>query len=230
MSIKRAEHQRRPDVEQELAVLKDFQRTTVDCVHERLWHPDDPARRFLVADEVGLGKTLVARGVIAKAIDHLWDTVDRIDVVYICSNAQIARQNLPKLRVGGEASAPRRPADHAGHRARRPGRPQAQLRLFHARHILQLAQQRGKSRGAGAALPDGEDGRAHGSPRALDTLLPLLRSSRRLQEASANTTTRSSPPTSLGTSPSSLRAIGTRVAHFSRMSPTAWRSSDAPRG
>lgn len=90
----------RPDVDVELNGLKDFQRRTVDYVHDRLWHGDDPARRFLVADEVGLGKTLVARGVIAKAIDHLWDTVDRIDVVYICSNSQIARQNLARLRVG----------------------------------------------------------------------------------------------------------------------------------
>ena len=93
----------RPDVDVELAALKDFQIRTVERVHERLWDPTDPTRRFLVADEVGLGKTLVARGVIAKAIDHLWDTVDRIDVVYICSNGQIARQNLPKLRVGSEA-------------------------------------------------------------------------------------------------------------------------------
>lgn len=93
----------RPDLERELEGLKDFQLRTVDRVHERLWGPVDPTRRFLVADEVGLGKTLVARGVIAKAIDHLWDTVDRIDVVYICSNGQIARQNLPKLRVGTDA-------------------------------------------------------------------------------------------------------------------------------
>ena len=64
----------RPDVERELEGLKDFQRRTVDRVHERLWDADDPTRRFLVADEVGLGKTLVARGVIAKTIDHLWDT------------------------------------------------------------------------------------------------------------------------------------------------------------
>ncbi len=92
----------KPDLEQELSVLKDFQRTTVDRVHERLWDEDDPTRRFLVADEVGLGKTLVARGVIAKTIDRLWETVDRIDVVYICSNTQIARQNLPKLRIGGD--------------------------------------------------------------------------------------------------------------------------------
>lgn len=89
----------RPDVERELSRLKDFQRATVDYVHDRLYGAD-PVRRFLVADEVGLGKTLVARGVIAKAIDHLWDSVDRIDVVYICSNNQIAGQNLKKLRVG----------------------------------------------------------------------------------------------------------------------------------
>lgn len=93
----------RPNLARELEGLKDFQLRTVERVHERLWDPVDPARRFLVADEVGLGKTLVARGVIAKAIDHLWETVDRIDVVYICSNGQIARQNLPKLRVGSGA-------------------------------------------------------------------------------------------------------------------------------
>lgn len=92
----------RPNVEQELAGLKDFQRRTVDYVDDRLWG-DDAVRRFLVADEVGLGKTLVARGVIAKAIDRMWDDVDRIDVVYICSNAAIAQQNLKRLRVGDEA-------------------------------------------------------------------------------------------------------------------------------
>lgn len=91
-------------------MLKDFQRRTVDRVHEQFWHPTDPTRRFLVADEVGLGKTLVARGVIARTIDHLWESVDRIDIVYICSNTQIARQNLPKLRVG-EGVAERHHAD-----------------------------------------------------------------------------------------------------------------------
>ncbi|NCD17973.1 MAG: hypothetical protein EOL91_11840 [Actinobacteria bacterium] len=49
----------RPDVIAELARLKDFQRRTVDYVHSRLWDPVDPAKRFLVADEVGLGKTLI---------------------------------------------------------------------------------------------------------------------------------------------------------------------------
>jgi hypothetical protein len=91
----------RPVVEQELKRLKDFQRTTVERVHQRLWLDTDPAKRFLVADEVGLGKTMVARGVIAKTIDHLWDDEDRIDIVYICSNGAIARQNLARLALDG---------------------------------------------------------------------------------------------------------------------------------
>src|SRR4051812_41272098 len=84
-----------------LASLKDFQRTTVDYVFERLYLTDGP-RRFLVADEVGLGKTLIARGVIARAIEHLRGKVDRIDIVYICSNSDIARQNINRLKVKGE--------------------------------------------------------------------------------------------------------------------------------
>jgi Helicase conserved C-terminal domain len=91
----------RPDMQRELARLKDFQRQTVDYVHRRLWLDSDATKRFLVADEVGLGKTLVARGVIAKTIDYLWDSIDRIDIVYICSNTQIARQNLSRLNIGG---------------------------------------------------------------------------------------------------------------------------------
>ena len=95
---------RRPDVAVELSRLKDFQRRTVERVHQRFWLDDHYSKRFLVADEVGLGKTLVARGVIARTIDHLWDsdTVDRIDIVYICSNTRIAAQNLRRLNVGGE--------------------------------------------------------------------------------------------------------------------------------
>ena len=93
----------RPDAEAVLDGLKEFQRDTVEYAFERLYTAPDSTRRFLVADEVGLGKTLVARGVIAKAIDHLWDGPDRveqIDIVYICSNAQIARQNVRRLQIG----------------------------------------------------------------------------------------------------------------------------------
>jgi hypothetical protein len=88
----------RPDTDAVLRNLKDFQRDTVEYVFGRLYGPN-PTSRFLVADEVGLGKTLVARGVIARAIDHLWEMNDRIDIVYICSNADIARQNVNRLNV-----------------------------------------------------------------------------------------------------------------------------------
>ena len=94
----------RPNVEAVLGGLKDFQRDTVEYVYQRLFLDADRQRRFLIADEVCLGKTLVARGLIAKAIDHLWDKVERIDVIYICSNAGIARQNINRLNVTGEAN------------------------------------------------------------------------------------------------------------------------------
>lgn len=82
-----------------LSRLKDFQRRTVEYVFRRMYLDDEPTRRFLVADEVGLGKTLVARGLIAKTLEHLHDKVDRIDIVYICSNAAIAKQNINRLNV-----------------------------------------------------------------------------------------------------------------------------------
>ena len=92
---------KRPDVAAVLAGLKDFQRATVDYVFKRMYLDQDPARRFLIADEVGLGKTLVARGLIARAIDYLWDDIERIDVVYVCSNLDIATQNVDRLRLPG---------------------------------------------------------------------------------------------------------------------------------
>ena len=100
----------RPAVGAVLPGLKGFQRATVEYAFHRLYLAPDSTRRFLVADEVGLGKTLVARGVIAKAIDHLWEGIDRIDVVYICSNAQIAdpeRTPAPDRRRGSSSTADR---------------------------------------------------------------------------------------------------------------------------
>lgn len=95
-----AKNDHKPDAIRVLRALKDFQRRTVDYVFQRLYTDADWTPRFLVADEVGLGKTLVARGLIAKAVDHLWDKVERIDIVYICSNADIARQNIARLYIG----------------------------------------------------------------------------------------------------------------------------------
>jgi hypothetical protein len=89
-----------------LAGLKDFQRDTVEFAYHRLFEASDSTRRFLVADEVGLGKTMVARGVVAKAIETLQARdVPRIDIVYICSNAEIAAQNIQKLQIAGTGVA-----------------------------------------------------------------------------------------------------------------------------
>ena len=92
--------------EPHLATLKEFQRRTVAHVTKRMFDDRPQARRFLVADETGLGKSLVARGVIANTIERLQNEpkVKRIDVVYVCSNAAIARQNLARLDVLGEGT------------------------------------------------------------------------------------------------------------------------------
>lgn len=93
----------RPNVQKVLSKLKPFQLDTAEYVFHRLYLDNDATNRFLVADEAGLGKTMVAKGVLAKAIDHLWESVKRIDVVYICSNADIARQNIRHLNLSGRA-------------------------------------------------------------------------------------------------------------------------------
>lgn len=87
-----------------LAPLKAFQRATVDHAFRRLMTDPDRVRQFLVADEVGLGKTMVARGLIARTIEALWDSVPRIDIVYVCSNGAIAAQNLARLNVLGRGA------------------------------------------------------------------------------------------------------------------------------
>lgn len=83
--------------------LKDFQKMTVDYVFERMFDDEEPAMRFLVADEVGLGKTMIAKGVIAKTIDKYAQAEKRIDIVYVCSNAEIATQNIRRLLLPGQS-------------------------------------------------------------------------------------------------------------------------------
>lgn len=81
--------------------LKDFQRATVERI-DHLYQ--NHQRRVLVSDEVGLGKTLIARGTVAKfAKLRKKEGDDLVKVVYICSNAAIAEQNLAKLRITSEA-------------------------------------------------------------------------------------------------------------------------------
>ncbi|ANT61821.1 hypothetical protein AYJ57_15245 [Salipiger sp. CCB-MM3] len=87
------------DPQQLLSGLKPFQRATVDYVMCRF---DVGAPRFLVADEVGLGKTRVAQGVVAHVLSRLPEG-ERADIIYVCSNSAIARQNLRLLNVLGDA-------------------------------------------------------------------------------------------------------------------------------
>ena len=95
------------ELNQKLSILKDFQRDTVDHVFVRMYAEESPATRFLVADEAGLGKTMVARGIVAKAIHKLCKSdIKHIDIVYICSNAGIAKQNIKKLNVTGVVDHP----------------------------------------------------------------------------------------------------------------------------
>ena len=86
-----------------MSELKDFQRVTVDRI-DYLYR--NGQKRILVSDEVGLGKTLVARGTIAKFANlRKEEGDDLVKVVYICSNATIADQNLDKLRIVNEIRA-----------------------------------------------------------------------------------------------------------------------------
>ena len=97
-------------IEKAYGMLKDFQRSTVDHVIKNLLDKQDPEDRHLVADEVGLGKTIVAKGVIAKMVKRqlMKNGLDfTFKVVYICSNQAIARQNLHKLNILGNNSIER---------------------------------------------------------------------------------------------------------------------------
>ena len=86
--------------QQVLSGLKDFQRATVERVFALFTDKQSPRCRVLVADEVGLGKTLVAKGIIAKTALYQQQNNDPIfKVVYVCSNQSIAGQNLAKLKI-----------------------------------------------------------------------------------------------------------------------------------
>jgi hypothetical protein len=73
--------------------LKPFQEATVNAVIEA-FRAKSASRRFLVADEVGLGKTVIAQHVI-KAL--MKGRRKPLIVFYICSSLTIASQNKRKL-------------------------------------------------------------------------------------------------------------------------------------
>ena len=86
-------------IEKAIMGLKDFQLATVNHIIHQFY--EGGKNKILVADEVGLGKTIVAKGVIAKMYEHYLkqDNEKPFNVFYICSNQTIARQNLNKLNI-----------------------------------------------------------------------------------------------------------------------------------
>ncbi|MFR1815692.1 DEAD/DEAH box helicase family protein [Dysgonomonas capnocytophagoides] len=88
------------EIEKSLAGLKDFQRATVDYAFQKYV---GGKKRYLIADEVGLGKTIVARGIIAKLYQKYHRKNKDFVVVYICSNRALAKQNINKLSFSEES-------------------------------------------------------------------------------------------------------------------------------
>ena len=85
-----------------MSELKDFQRATVDRCFDLF---TTTQRRVLVADEVGLGKTLIAKGIISRlASNHKQNGKQFFKVLYICSNTSIANQNIRKLKIHGSVT------------------------------------------------------------------------------------------------------------------------------
>lgn len=83
--------------------LKDFQHATVERV---CYLFNEGYTRVLVGDEVGLGKTHIAKGTIAKMARYYKEVLNKelFKVVYICSNQSIASQNINKLRIDNKIS------------------------------------------------------------------------------------------------------------------------------
>ncbi|HWL69436.1 MAG TPA: DEAD/DEAH box helicase [Geminicoccus sp.] len=73
-----------------MTLLAPFQQATVDVAVE---HLSAGARRFLVADEVGLGKTVIAR----KVAERLRRKGRCFNLLYLCPSLEIVGQNRPKL-------------------------------------------------------------------------------------------------------------------------------------
>lgn len=75
--------------------LTDLQKATSDHIIDVFTRTEEPVKRYLLADEVGLGKTIIAAEVIKKLAEKK-DGAPFI-VYYICGNQRVTAQNKGKL-------------------------------------------------------------------------------------------------------------------------------------
>jgi len=99
-------------IQRHLSEPKGFQRATAEAALATLTS-NDGARRFLVADEVGLGKTVVARTIIKEMMKRRRRP---LVVFYVSSNLNIAHQNRGKLLELIDTEEERRAASAAADR------------------------------------------------------------------------------------------------------------------
>ena len=80
-----------------MSTPKPFQRATIRVAIDA-FAPGRPVRRFLVADETGLGKTIVARGIIEGLMERQAAAGGNpLRVFYVCNSLAIASQNRGSL-------------------------------------------------------------------------------------------------------------------------------------
>ena len=77
--------------------VKEFQTKTAERVNYLF---KNGQRRVLVADEVGLGKTIIASKVVSLIANEKKRRKKKLQVLYICSNVNIAKQNSRKINEG----------------------------------------------------------------------------------------------------------------------------------
>lgn len=75
---------------------KDFQNNSAERIVELF---QSGQNRVLLADEVGLGKTIVARAVVERMHKQTTTNGKSFKVIYVCSNQGIIRQNAHKLGI-----------------------------------------------------------------------------------------------------------------------------------
>ena len=117
---------------------KPFQQATIDAAVRAFSEPGGSGR-YLVADEVGLGKTVVARGVVERLSEGRRQP---LRVFYVCSNLAIGAQNLKRL----VSFLPEHEAKRATAKVDRPSLMRTRPPPSHARvHVYSLT--------PGTALP-----------------------------------------------------------------------------